>query len=40
MLEKQCFIPEPEEFISETPMTAELKKIKKARFIAPVPILI
>ena len=31
MLEKQCFIPEPEEFISETPMTAELKKIKKSR---------
>lgn len=31
MLEKQCFIPEPEEFISETPMTSELKKIKKAR---------
>ena len=31
MLEKQYFIPEPEEFISESPMTAELKKIKKER---------
>ncbi len=31
MLEKQYFIPEPEEFIAETPMTAELLKIKKAR---------
>ena len=31
MLEKQNFIPEPEEFISETPMTAALKEIKKAR---------
>ena len=31
MLEKQCFIPEPEEFITETPMTSELKKIKKVR---------
>ena len=31
MLEKQYFIPEPEEFISETPLTAELKKIKAER---------
>jgi 3-deoxy-7-phosphoheptulonate synthase len=31
MLEKQNFIPEPEEFINETPMTATLKEIKKAR---------
>ena len=30
MLEKQYFIPEPEEFIAESPMTAELKRIKKA----------
>ena len=31
MLEKQYFIPEPEEFISEKPLTAEMKKIKAAR---------
>jgi len=31
MLEKQYFIPEPEEFIAEAPMTAEHKKIKKSR---------
>ena len=31
MLEKQNFIPEPEEFINETPMTAALKEMKKAR---------
>lgn len=31
MLEKQNFIPEPEEFISETPMTETLKKIKRER---------
>ena len=31
MLEKQNFIPEPEEFIGETPMTATLKEIKKLR---------
>ena len=31
MLEKQYFIPEPEEFISESPMTESLKKIKKER---------
>ena len=31
MLEKQYFIPEPEEFVAESPMTAELLKIKKAR---------
>ncbi|MBQ8684563.1 MAG: 3-deoxy-7-phosphoheptulonate synthase [Clostridia bacterium] len=31
MLEKQNFIPEPEEFISEAPLTAELKKIKRER---------
>ncbi len=31
MLEKQYFIPEPEEFIAESPMTAEHKKIKKER---------
>lgn len=31
MLEKQNFIPEPEEFISEAPLTAELKKMKDER---------
>ena len=31
MLEKQYFIPEPEEFISEKPMTAAMKAIKKER---------
>ena len=31
MLEKQYFIPEPEEFINEYPMTEALKKIKKER---------
>ena len=31
MLEKQYFIPEPEEFISESPLTAEMQKIKAAR---------
>ena len=31
MLEKQYFIPEPEEFINESPMTEALKKIKKER---------
>ena len=31
MLEKQYFIPEPEEFIAESPMTAQLKQIKKTR---------
>ncbi|MBQ8658325.1 MAG: 3-deoxy-7-phosphoheptulonate synthase [Clostridia bacterium] len=31
MLEKQYFIPEPEEFIAESPLTPELKKIKKSR---------
>ena len=31
MLEKQYFIPEPEEFIAESPMSAELKKIKAER---------
>ena len=31
MLEKQNFIPEPEEFIAETPMTEALKKIKAER---------
>ncbi len=31
MLEKQYFIPEPEEFIAEKPLTAEMKKIKKER---------
>ncbi|MBQ7924427.1 MAG: 3-deoxy-7-phosphoheptulonate synthase [Clostridia bacterium] len=31
MLEKQYFIPEPEEFIAESPMTATHKKIKKER---------
>ena len=31
MLEKQYFIPEPEEFINESPMTEALKKIKKDR---------
>lgn len=31
MLERQYFIPEPEEFIQESPLTAELKAIKKFR---------
>ncbi len=31
MLEKQYYIPEPEEFIAEAPLTPELKKIKKQR---------
>ena len=31
MLEKQNFIPEPEEFIGETPMSEELKKLKAER---------
>ncbi len=31
MLEKQYFIPEPEEFIAESPMTAAHKRIKKER---------
>ena len=31
MLEKQYFIPEPEEFIAESPMTETLKAIKKTR---------
>ncbi|MBQ9728974.1 MAG: 3-deoxy-7-phosphoheptulonate synthase [Clostridia bacterium] len=31
MLEKQCFIPEPEEFIAESPLTPALKEIKKQR---------
>ena len=31
MLERQNYIPEPEEFISEAPLTAELKKIKDER---------
>ena len=31
MLEKQCFIPEPEEFMAETPMSETLKQIKKQR---------
>ena len=31
MLEKQYFIPEPEEFIAETPLTAEMKRIKQER---------
>ncbi len=31
MLEKQNFIPEPEEFIAEAPMTEALKKIKNER---------
>ena len=31
MLEKQYFIPEPEEFISEIPLTPALKAIKKER---------
>jgi 3-deoxy-7-phosphoheptulonate synthase len=31
MLQKQNYIPEPEEFIAETPLTAEMKKIKAAR---------
>ena len=31
MLEKQYFIPEPEEFIQESPLTATLKEIKQKR---------
>ena len=31
MLIKQCFIPDPEEFVAQSPMTAELKKLKKER---------
>ena len=31
MLEKQYFIPEPEEFMAESPLTPELRKIKKER---------
>ena len=31
MLEKQYFIPEPEEFIAESPMTATLKQMKEKR---------
>ncbi|MBQ8308293.1 MAG: 3-deoxy-7-phosphoheptulonate synthase [Clostridia bacterium] len=31
MLEKQYFIPEPEEFIAESPMTSALKEMKSAR---------
>ena len=31
MLEKQYFIPEPEEFIAESPLTPEMKKIKAVR---------
>ena len=31
MLKKQYFIPAPEEFIAEKPLTAELKKIKQGR---------
>ncbi len=31
MLEKQYFIPEPEEFIAEKPLTEEMKKVKKER---------
>lgn len=31
MLEKQYFIPEPEEFIQESPLSAKQKEIKKAR---------
>ena len=31
MFKRQYFIPEPEEFIAEKPLTAEMKKIKSAR---------
>ena len=31
MLQKQNYIPEPEEFKAETPLTAEMKRIKAAR---------
>ena len=31
MLEKQCFIPEPEEFIAEKPLTPAMQEIKRAR---------
>ena len=31
MLERQYYIPEPEEFIAEFPMSAELKALKKSR---------
>ena len=31
MIEKQYFIPEPEEFIAEKPLTPAMKAIKKQR---------
>ena len=31
MLEKQYYIPEPEEFMAETPLPAELREVKKRR---------
>ena len=31
MLEKQCFIPKPEEFIAEKPLTPAMQEIKRAR---------
>ena len=31
MIEKQYFIPEPEEFIAEKPLTPALQAIKKKR---------
>ena len=31
MFEKQCFIPDPEEFIAENPLTPALQEIKNAR---------
>ena len=33
MLEKQYFIPEPEEFIAESPMTATLKQMKEKQLL-------
>ena len=31
MLEKQNYVPEPEEFIAEKPLTPALKEVKNAR---------
>ena len=31
MLEKQCFIPKPEEFVAEKPLTSAMQEIKRAR---------
>ncbi len=31
MLEKQCYVPEPEEFLAETPLPEDLKELKRRR---------